>query len=349
MQGRVLILSLLLSTTVGGGTSNARPGDPQDMVDVTVSDEPRGWLGVSISDMTADQAKKPKGGARTGALVTDVRKESPAEKAGIKENDLIVQFGERVVEDVADLQKAVRKSKPGSSVKATLMRGEKKMTVTVTVGKAPEAPSVASWYGGASPMHLFNRKFHVSTGSSFYGLDVWELNKQMGEYFGAPNGRGVLVTAVEKESQGAKAGFLAGDVILRVGRETVEDLRDLSEGLEEFKEGDSVPVEILRRGERRSLAITADDEEVLLGAVGRISLPPGISSAPDVHFRVAPPRINREEIDGALRLHREALRHTESEALKSLRKELEKIGREVHKSANELKRSLWREMGAASI
>lgn len=348
MQARVLILTLLLSMTVGGGTASAHPGDPQDKVDVTVSDEAQGWLGVSIADVTADQATKPKGGARTGALVTDVRKGSPAEKAGIKEDDVIVQFGERVVEDVADLQKAVRKSKPGTSVKATLMRGEKKMTVTVTVGKAPEAPSIGSWYGAAGPMRSFHRQLHISTGSSFYGLEVWELNKQMGEYFGAPNGRGVLVTAVEKESEGAKAGFQAGDVILRVGRETVEDLRDISEGFEEFKEGDPVPVEILRKGERKSLAITADDEEVLLGAAGRIPLPPGIHSVPDVNIRVAP-RIDRDEIDAALRFKREAPRHTESEALKTLRKELEKVGREVRKSANELKRSLWREMGAASI
>jgi predicted metalloprotease with PDZ domain len=348
MQGRVAVLTLLLSLWVGGGTSFARCTDPQEDVVVAPSGEPRGWLGVSITDMTADQAKKVKGAATTGALVTDVQKDSPAEKAGLHEDDVIIRFGERTVEDVDDLQKAVGKSKPGSAVKVTLMRGEKKLTVTVTVGKAPKPQSLNLWYGSADPMHAFRHQFHISSGSSLYGLELWELNRQMGEYFGAPNGRGVLVISVEKESEGARAGFKAGDVILRVGRETIEDLRDISEGFEEFKEGDSVRVELLRKGERKSLTITAGAGQALLGLSGGIPPLPEFHGVPEFNLRAAP-RIDREELNTILRLTREGLREKETEALKTLRKELEKIGREVQKSTGELKRSLWKEMRAANI
>lgn len=341
MQAHGLLLTLLLSLTLAGGSSAAAAGDPQEKVVVTVSEGERGWLGVSITDMTAEQAKKMKSGTTSGALVTEVRKESPAQKAGIKEDDVIIQFGERPVEDVADLQKAVKKAKPGSSVKATLMRGEKKMTLNVTVGKPPKEPAVSSWYGLPRAPRALTHQFHVTTGSSFYGLDVWELNQQLGEYFGAPNARGVLVAEVEKESEGARAGFKAGDVILRVGRETVEDLRDLSEGMEEFKEGDQVSVEILRKGERKSLTITAGEGNLMLGSVGHGIRVPGMSIRREYDAQAAPGL--------HLRLKREYERQAGSETMQRLRRELEEAGREIRKGAQELKRSLWREVGAASV
>ena len=87
------------------------------------------------------------------------------------------------------------------------------------------------------------------------------MNEQLGEYFGAPNGRGLLVEQVEKKSAGAKAGFKAGDVITKVNKNSIEELRDLSDAIEDVEEGDKVEVEVLRKGASMTLTVEIEDKD----------------------------------------------------------------------------------------
>ena len=82
------------------------------------------------------------------------------------------------------------------------------------------------------------------------GLGLMELNPQLGKYFEAPEGKGVLVESVKEGSAAEKAGFRAGDVILKIGDKNVEKIRDVHKQLSKYEEGDKANFEILRKGTR---------------------------------------------------------------------------------------------------
>ncbi|MGB5875558.1 MAG: PDZ domain-containing protein, partial [Bacteroidota bacterium] len=123
----VRILMVLLLPVLLAGSSCA---EPDDQLIMKVTESKGGWLGVSIQDMTSDLAKKKGMNTKAGAYVMDVVEDSPADKAGLKDNDVIVKYDERTVSDADDLVRAVRKSEPESSVKVLVMRNDQRKTLT---------------------------------------------------------------------------------------------------------------------------------------------------------------------------------------------------------------------------
>jgi membrane-associated protease RseP (regulator of RpoE activity) len=222
----------------------------------------RAWLGVSIRDVTPRVARERDLSVKSGVLVTDVADDSPAERAGIKEADVIVAFNGKTVDETDDLIDAVRETGPGTEVTVAFIRGTEKKTVSATLDKAPGREF--SYFG---PMPHIPRmphippipRIHVFSSCEMLGLSLSDLNTQLGEYFGAPNNRGVLVEEVEKGSAGEKAGFKAGDVITKVGTESVESIRDVDEALEDTKEGEKVDFGVLRKGTAMTLTVPADE------------------------------------------------------------------------------------------
>lgn len=321
-----LVFPLLLSGSTPAGTQT-----PQEKKIVIESKTTRqGWLGVQIQDMSAEQAKELNVAAKEGALVTDVTPGSPAEKGGIKKDDVVVDFNGRVIYDGDDLMKAVRRARPGTTASVVVERKEGKKSLQVTVGKLKQR----AWgFGpGAIPPPAAGRLrfFHAST---ICGMQLADLNPQLGEYFGAPEGEGVLVEEVNKESEGAKAGFKAGDVILRIREEKIEDIGDVTDALEGFKEGEKADVEILRKGSRQTLSLTIEEEEIS----GAHPLPPDAEGA-------------LKENLGQMRKNLEHLREQYGpEFREQLREELEKIrvelGPEFQKQLRESVGKLREEFG----
>jgi serine protease Do len=256
------MLALLLS---GTSPTPSQTREEKDIV-VTKKSHRQGWLGVQIQDMTARKAKELKVTTEEGALVTEVTAESPAEKSGVKKDDIVVEFNGRAIYDSDDLMKAVRRTRPGTNAAVVVNRKEGRKTLQVTVGKLKNQPWGVASVMPVPPVHPKIRLFRNTVTS---GMHLTDLNSQLGEYFGAPGGKGVLVEEVETESEGAKAGFKAGDVILRIGDETIEDLSDVSDALADFEDGAKASVEILRKGSRQTLSLTVDDEET--SELGRFS------------------------------------------------------------------------------
>ena len=87
------------------------------------------------------------------------------------------------------------------------------------------------------------------------GANLRPLSEQLAEYFQAPSGKGVLVESVEEESAAEKAGMKAGDVIVNIGGESVEDLSDVWEILSDYDEGEKVDIEVIRKGSRNKLSL----------------------------------------------------------------------------------------------
>jgi C-terminal processing protease CtpA/Prc len=212
-----------------------------------------GWIGVMIENVSKRIARDYKLESEEGAYVSEVVKDSPADSAGIQEGDIIVIFDDRKIDDPGDLAEAVRKTRPGTKVNLTLVREGKKKDLSLVVGKTKRR--FESHFFRMPPMpHL-----RVSVNSQVLGMELLNLNEQLGEYFGAPNNEGVLVEEVKKGSAGEKAGFKAGDVIVRAGKRTVEEVDDITRELRKSDEGDTVEFEVLRKGARKIL--TAEIEE----------------------------------------------------------------------------------------
>ena len=216
-----------------------------------------GWLGVSIQDITPKIAKKKDLKSDEGAYVNDVVDNSPADSAGVKEGDVVVEFNGKTIDDAGDLLRAVQKSSAGTKTTIVVVRNNEKKSLPIAVGKvrrrafsesfavAPRAPHIA----------MFGR-------SGMWGLHLSELNEQLGEYFGAPKGKGLLVEQVEKKSAGEKAGFKAGDVITKANKNSVEDFRDLNEAAEDANEGDKIEVEIIRKGANKVLTVEIEERDI---------------------------------------------------------------------------------------
>jgi S1-C subfamily serine protease len=219
------------------------------------SSKRQGWLGVSIQDVTPKFAREHSLKSKEGAYITDVVDDSPADSAGLQEGDVIVDFNGKKIETSDDLTETVRGTAPGTKASAKIIRGSENKTLTVNVGKnRMRSPFAIS--GIRSP-RVMVRMF----GGGIEGMELMELNKQLAEYFEAPNGKGVLVESVKKEENAAKAGIKAGDVITKVGTESVSDVDDIRDAISDLDDAEKVNVELLRKGKKVTVSLELSEQD----------------------------------------------------------------------------------------
>jgi serine protease Do len=201
----------------------------------------RGWLGVAIQPVTPELAKSLKLSDSTGALVSSVTDDSPAEKAGLKAGDVIVEFnGERVAK--ADrLPSAVAVTPVGREVPISIVRDGKPLKLTAKVGEQAETREAAAKPERA-PAKL--------------GLSVEPVTPRLAREMKLKDTQGVIVRAVEEDSPAAEAGIQAGDVIVEVDRHTIRNADDMRRRHEDHAKGTPVLM-LLHRGEG-SIFVTID-------------------------------------------------------------------------------------------
>ncbi len=220
----------------------------------------QGWLGVEVQDVTYSLKERKDLTVDEGAYVGSVTEESPAEQAGIEKGDVIVKFDGKTIDDSNDLIKVVRRTKPKTEVKIDLVRKAERKTVSATLSRAPALQAYSFNFNGdnlkipRTPFHM-----HMFSSDDLYGLQVQSLTKQLGEYFDAPNGKGVLVAEVKKGSDAEKSGFKAGDVITKVNGSTVRNIDDLREELSDNRDKEN-SFEVVRKGKPISLSMKLTDE-----------------------------------------------------------------------------------------
>jgi membrane-associated protease RseP (regulator of RpoE activity) len=223
---------------------------------VAIQEIPRsGWLGVSIQDITKDLMKDKDLKDSDGAYVADVVEDSPADSVGMKEGDVIKEFNGRTIYDADDLTKAVGRTKPGTKATVVLMRKGEKKNLAVVIQKQPRRRGTATFFGRAPRVAIFH------SAGTMMGLTLMELNGQLAEYFGAPKDQGVLVQEVEKGSSAEKAGVKAGDVLMRIGTRSIEDLNDVSRAVGKYDEGEKVEIEVLRKGTKKTMTVEIEEKE----------------------------------------------------------------------------------------
>jgi serine protease Do len=250
--------------------ADARTFSPDDFFRA----ENSGWLGVGVEDITPDRAKELKMTSAYGVSITEVGDNSPAAKAGFKKGDVITEYNGQRVEGAAEFRRLVRETPPGHMADISVWRDGHTQKLSAELGHAPEPPVADNFFGrwpspeagpqdfGARPQTpLLPRQMYGNRGfanTPALGVSAMDLSAQLGEYFGAPNGEGVLVTEVHKGTAGEKAGLKAGDVITKVDGETVRNVGELRSHLRIASSGKNVKLSVLRKG--AEISVTAELE-----------------------------------------------------------------------------------------
>jgi serine protease Do len=196
----------------------------------------RGFLGVSIQDLTPDLAKSFDLKDAKGALISDVKDEGPADQAGLKQGDIVRMYQGSPVEDAAALQRQVTKTMVGTKVTIRVIRDGHERDLTVTIGEQPDSTKIAKAEIG-------------DTDYAFAGVTVQDLDRETAKELGVKGTiQGVVVTGVEPDSGAEKAGVMWGDVIREINRQSVKSVKDFEKVSSGLKKGENVLILINRRG-----------------------------------------------------------------------------------------------------
>jgi serine protease Do len=214
-----------------------------------------GWLGVQIADVDAQKVKELKLPAERGVLISEVEKDSPASKAGLQANDVITECNGQRVESAAQFRRMISESLPGRAAQLTVWRDGRAQTLSATLGSGHDRIDRVFTMAGPREHLLDGRTFSfampevfASSRAPMLGINAEDISGQLGSYFGAPGGEGILVREVNSGSPAEKAGMKAGDVITKVDNESVSSLEQLREKLRAKRESKTVSIGVLRKG-----------------------------------------------------------------------------------------------------
>ena len=212
------------------------------------------YLGVDISDIAPERMAALKLKEEQGVEVTMVDQDAPAGKAGLKEHDVILTMNGTAVESGAQLRRMIRETPPGRVVAFGISRDGQPMTVKNAAYAHPgkefkfEMPAMPAM--PAMPDIDIPVSVVVVHSSLRSGLMVENITPQLGDFFGVKGGKGVLVRSVEKGSRAEKAGFRAGDIIVKVSDQSIQDTSDFTHALRSHAGGNTAVVVIRDKHEQ---------------------------------------------------------------------------------------------------
>lgn len=256
------------------------------------------YLGVFLEEVTPERVKELGLAEERGAIVMKVVEGSPAQKSGLKENDVIVSFNSRRVDSVRELQRLMSETPAGREVPVEIVRGTSKQTLRATLTRRSLTTSL---YGTGVPFNEPNwqqseeamkraeellkrypesvdklgKKFKnfgdynfVNPGKlqSFFfrgarlGINAETLTEQLADYFGVKEGRGLLITEVHENTPAAKAGLKAGDVIIAIDNEKIDKMDSLINGLRKKEEG-TITLKVIRNRNEQTITVNLEKRE----------------------------------------------------------------------------------------
>jgi serine protease Do len=192
----------------------------------------RGFLGVTPQAITSDMVDQFHLQSTRGALIANVEKDSPADKAGLKPGDVVVALNGRPVADNNQLTRDIGAVPPGNAVKLDVIRDGKQRAVEVKLAPRPDETEELA---GKS-----NERGGAEQGGDLLGLSVQDLTPEMARRARVdPETRGVVVVEVAPDSPAGNAGFEPGDVVLEVNRQPVASAGDYKKAVKGLKKGDT--------------------------------------------------------------------------------------------------------------
>ncbi len=210
LQGQVIGVNSVIASESGGfeGIGFSIPSNMAKYVSqllITKGKVERGWLGVSIQDLTPELAKNAGLPNLKGAYVAEVVKGGPADRAGFKKGDVILAYQRKEVTDSGELRNLVAATSVGQESKVTVWRDGKKQELTVRIESLESST-----------------KFLASAIKERLGISVRPLSKKETDKYGLEPNQGVAIVSVESKGPFGEAGFEVSDIILDINGQTVD-------------------------------------------------------------------------------------------------------------------------------
>ena len=332
----IALLPLLLTFSYAAPVQNFSVDQPGSGWIVSSDDNTNiSYLGVGIDDVTAERVSALKLKDEKGVEINFVDPDSPAGKAGLKVHDVILSMNGTQVESKAQLQRMIHETPPGRIVALGLSRDGQPLTIKVQL--ADKHKEMNSW---KPDIHVNVPDIHIPdidipafnmvmiTTSARSGLMVENITPQLGEFFGVKNGNGVLVRSVEKGSRAEKAGFRAGDVIVKVNGEPVHDTSDFQHAVKS-RSADSVNVGVMRDRKEQNLTLSLPEKK----DSGDLFREDSFDSEPLIRAESALEFTKLQDELAKLRPEVELAAENSRKAAEELRKDMCKHGTELERQA----------------
>lgn len=219
LKGEIIGINTALFSTTGGyqGVGFAIPVNTAKRIISRLIEGKEiayGWLGLTVQDLNDDLAAQFGLGSKNGVLIAKVIENGPAQKAGLKDGDVIKRFGEADIKNVKELLSVVGSAEVGRKIRVSVVREKKDITVDVIVAQRPDRPGESLGEENAEK------------GQTWKGLEVKDLASIDSRRFKADGKAGIAVSRVEPGSAGDEAGIIPGDIIQTINRQAVKDISD---------------------------------------------------------------------------------------------------------------------------
>jgi serine protease Do len=259
----IVVLALVAAPSVHGRQNDGAESLDQAARELAILSGRGTAIGASIRDL--DQSDKSTAGAGGGVVVDDVRPNSPADKAGLKRSDVIVEFDGERVRSARQFSRLVQETAPGRTVRASILRDGQKRDVQIVPSEARDSMGfdterLRERFSDLGRLYDRQPPFAFDMGTD-WGLDsrgrlgilVNELTPQLARYFGAREG--VLVAAVTEGSAADTGGLKPGDVVTAVNSEPVRSRGDLVRLVGEIKDGSEATIGIVRDKQETTVTV----------------------------------------------------------------------------------------------
>ena len=236
MKGEVVGINTAI-IAAGSGIGFAIPVNLAEKIIAQLKSEgevTRGWLGVAIQDITGEMADYYGLKDRKGVLVADVFKGDPADEAGIRPKDIILEVNDKVIETSRQLTAMIADLKVGEDAKVEVFRDGKVKTFQIKLAKRDD-------------QRLASRSTTKEREEKKFGIRVAELTPEITQRFDIGDTSGVIVVDVASDGKGAEAGIQVGDVIKEINHKVIESVNDYTAAVDEIKVDESVSLFIWRK------------------------------------------------------------------------------------------------------
>lgn len=258
LRGEVIGINTAIATRTGGyqGIGFAIPINMamKIMEDLLEKGEvSRGWLGISMQEITDDNYQAFNLKSKMGVLVTDVLAGSPAEKGGLKRGDVIVEVNDTRVDNPNRLRNLIGGMSPNDKATVRIIRQGNEKTITVTLARREVEPQASA----QTP----NEDAEIKTAENILGVEVANITTDIiNRYNLDPNSTGIIVLRIKRDSPAARAGIRPADNILQVNHKNIRSVKDFENALKAVPQNASFPVLIRREGATNFVVVNLAQE-----------------------------------------------------------------------------------------
>ena len=213
------------------------------------------WLGVVTQSVDYDLAEAFDLEVKYGVIVNEVVDDSPAEEAGLENDDIIVSVDGESITDYDDLVDMLAEHGEGDQITIGLFRDGKALDVQVELAKRPRGRRDLDRRSQFS----YDYKVPFGRSHSYIGVHLSDLTDQLGEFFGVERGRGALIREVEEDSPAADAGLKAGDIIVSIDTDKMRDVGDVVEYILDTDPGEQVSITVMRDKAEFTVEVEIDE------------------------------------------------------------------------------------------